>query len=273
MRPFVTAPGAIAPAWRPVARAGLGLGAAPALGGLAWALVAWEARRARGGAKPYELAHPGDARLGPPDQAAVRIAWLGDSLAAGLGADAIEDTPAHLVARMLERAVEVSMLAVPGARAAHVLDEQLRALPPEVDLLVLCVGANDVASATSRRQYAAELHQILDAVAPTPVVVLSLPDMAMADRMAQPLRSLAGLRARWFESARARVAALHPHVTSVDIASRPAGLSRKAARVMLCADRFHPGGHGYRLWAERISMVCDELLARPARADGTVSLG
>ena len=53
-----------------------------------------------------------------------------------------------------------------------------------------------------------------------PVVLLTLPDMAMADRMAQPLRSVAGLAARWFDAARAQVAAQHPHVVCVDIASR-----------------------------------------------------
>ena len=107
---------------------------------------------------------------------------------------------------------------------------------------------------------AAELDHLLGATAPIPTVVLSLPDMTMPDRMAQPLRSVAGARARWFEAARARLAAAHPHVRSVDVASRPAGLSRPAARRLLCADRFHPGPQGYRCWAERIATVASELL-------------
>jgi lysophospholipase L1-like esterase len=190
----------------------------------------------------------------------VRIAWLGDSLAAGLGADVVDDTPAHLVARLLQRAVDVTVLAVPGARAAQVLEEQVPRLDRGVDLVVVCVGANDVASSASRQRYATDLHDLLEAVAPIPTVVLSLPDMAVADRLAEPLRTLAGLRARWFEGARARVAALHPHVTSVDIASRPAGLTRREARSMLCADRFHPGAPGYRMWSERIAAACHHLL-------------
>ena len=264
MRPFAIAPGASPSAWRPAAVTGLG--AAPALGGLCWAVVAWEARRARSGPRPYEHAHPGDARIGPVGQPPVRIAWLGDSLAAGLGADVVDDTPAHLVARMLERAVEVTVLAVPGARACHVLEEQVPRLDRHLDLVVVCVGANDVASSTNRQQYAAELDDILAATAPTPTVVLSLPDLAMADRMAQPLRSLAGLRARWFEGARGGVAAGHAHVHSVDIASRPPATSRRAARSLLSVDRFHPAGAGYRMWAERIATVCDRVLPRPAPA-------
>jgi lysophospholipase L1-like esterase len=193
------------------------------------------------------------------------VTWLGDSLAAGLGCDEVEDTPARLTARLLERAVDVQVLAVPGSRAVHVIEEQLPKLDRTSDLVVLCVGANDVASSTSRRQYRSELDTILRELAPIPTIVLSLPDMAMADRMAEPLRTLAGLRARWFDAARAQLAALHHHTTSVDIASRPPGVSRRQGRTMLCADRFHPGPEGYRVWAERIATACHELL-EPSRA-------
>jgi lysophospholipase L1-like esterase len=234
---------------------------APAVTGLCWALCTWEARRARSGDRPYSEALPGSGVIGAGLGARpVKIAWLGDSLATGLGCDDVADTPAHLSARLLERTVEVRMLAVPGARVCHVLDEQLPLLDPDADLVVLCVGANDVASSTPRQRYAELLDRVLSELAPTPVVLLTLPDMAMADRMAEPLRSLAGARARWFEAARVRVASRHPHVTSVDIASRPAGVTRKAGRLLLCADRFHPGPLGYRVWAERIATACHALL-------------
>jgi len=29
---------------------------------------------------------------------------------------------------------------------------------------------------------------------------------------------------------------------------------------MLCADRFHPGPEGYRVWAERIATACHAVL-------------
>ncbi|MGH9275453.1 MAG: GDSL-type esterase/lipase family protein, partial [Acidimicrobiales bacterium] len=201
------------------------MAAAPAVTGLCWALCAWEARRARGGERPYVDPLPGSglvgAGLGPRP---VRITWLGDSLATGLGCDEVVDTPAHLTARLLEQPVDVVMLAVPGARVAHVLDDQLPLVGADTDLVVLCVGANDVASATPRARYAELLDEVLTRLAPTPVVLLSLPDMAMPDRIAQPLRSLAGARAQWFEVARSRIAARHAHVVSVDIASRPSGV-------------------------------------------------
>jgi lysophospholipase L1-like esterase len=235
------------------------LAALPAVGGSCVALCMWEARRARGGPRPYEQPLPSDAVVGPPGSP-VRITWLGDSLAAGLGADDVADTPAHSVARMLERPVEVRMLAVPGARVEDVIVRQLPRLDRATDLVVVSVGANDVAAGTHRDDYARRLDALLAAVAPVPTIVLSLPDMAVPDRLAEPLRTLAGLRARWFEAARQRVVAAHRHAHSVDVAARPIGMTRREARSHLCADHFHPGPQGYRLWAERIATVAHRLL-------------
>lgn len=239
----------------------IGLATAPAVTGL-WALCAWEARRARAGDRPFAEALPGSGIVSDGlGTHPVRIAWLGDSLAAGLGCDHLDETPARLTARLLERAVDIQMLAVPGARAVHVLEEQLPRLDRRTtDVVVLCVGANDVAAPTPRRVYAEQLDAILGELAGLPTVVLTLPDMAMPDRLAEPLRSLAGARARWFDAARARVTARHRHAVSVDIASRPVGVTRRAGRRMLCADRFHPGPEGYRVWSERIATVVHQLL-------------
>lgn len=270
MRTALPAPGAPSPTRRPAATAATvaGLGAAPALGGLAWAMFAWQIRRAKRAPRPYTDALPADGVVGALVDVAgsrpVRVAWLGDSLAAGLGCDEVDDTPARLVARMLGRPVDLSVLAVPGAKAIDVLEQQLPALGARnVDLVVICVGANDVVQLTHRSTYSRQLDEILAATASTPTVVLSLPDMAMPDRLAQPLRFLTGRRGRWFERARARVAAGHAHVRSVDVATRPPEISRRTGRRMLCADKFHPGPEAYRIWAERIADACHSALTAP----------
>lgn len=239
------------------------LGLVPVLGAGLVALCRWEAERARNGPRPYQEALAANGRLGPSGRP-VRVTWVGDSLATGLGVDHVDDTPARVVARMLERPVDVTVLAVPGARAADVITGQLPRLDPTTDLIVLCVGANDVAAAGSRRTYAQRYEAILAATAPIPTIALSLPDMSTPGRLAEPLRSLAGARARWFDVARAAVVERHHHAVSVDIASRPDGVTQRAARASLCADRFHPGPIGYRAWAQRIAAVADVLL--PAHA-------
>jgi lysophospholipase L1-like esterase len=256
------------PAKRPVGliAAAVGLGSVPALGGLCTALVTAQARLARRAPRPYVDAIHADGLVGAPAEVPMRVTWLGDSLAAGLGVDDVDHTPARVVASLLGRAIDLKVLAVSGSRSIDVLTGQVPALDRSTDLVVLCVGANDVATLVHRRDYASNLDAILTATAPIPTVVLSLPDMAMPDRMAQPLRSLVGWRARWFDRARARVAAGHAHVSSVDIASRPPEVSRRAGRALLCADKFHPGPDAYRVWAERIAEVCHRVVGEPAPA-------
>ena len=240
---------------------GVGIGAGPVLGGVTFGLCVWQARRAsrHPGVAPEVVTASG--LMGPSDDPPLRVTWLGDSLAAGIGADHVDDTPASLVARFLDRPVDLRMLAVPGARSVDVLARQVPEITGDEDLVVVCVGSNDVASRTSRRDYSRQLDAILRATGGPPTIVLSFPDITMADRIGQPLRWLAGLRVRHFEAARARVARRHDHVASVDIATRPEGISRSVGKEMLCADRFHPGPLVYRVWAERIAEVGHQLLA------------
>src|SRR5688572_27688384 len=149
---------------RALAPVGVVATAAPAVSGL-WALCAWQARRARSGERPYTEALDGTARLGGGLAGApLRVTWIGDSLAAGLGCDDVADTPAHLSARLLERAVDVTMLAVPGSKASDVIENQLDHVDPYTDVVVVCVGANDVASSTPRSVYARQIDEILTAL-------------------------------------------------------------------------------------------------------------
>src|SRR5690606_31160217 len=124
--------------------------------------------RAKTAPRPYVEALPADGLIGElgdagePGHAPVRVVWVGDSLAAGLGVDVVDDTPAHLVARMLDRPVDLAVLAVPGHTSADVAEHQLPALlEREADLVVLCVGANDVAQMKKRSGYRERLHAIL----------------------------------------------------------------------------------------------------------------
>ncbi len=240
----------------------LGVGIGPVAGGTCLAMCVVAARRAarHPGVAPSVVAADGlvGAEYGRPG-APLRVTFMGDSLAAGIGADEVHETPAVVVARLLQRPVDLRVLAVPGARSGDVVHEQVPRYTSS-DLVVLSVGANDVASRISRRRYRRNLDAVLAATAPTPTVVMSMPDITMADRIGQPLRWFAGLRARYFDAARRRVTDRHPHAVSADVASMPSDLSRAAGRELLCADRFHPGPQVYRIWAQRITAAARPLL-------------
>ncbi len=71
-----------------------------------------------------------DARLGAGPPPGLRMVWLGDSTAAGVGATSARFAVPQRVARSLDRPVDVTSLAVSGARIDDVLDQQVPASPP-----------------------------------------------------------------------------------------------------------------------------------------------
>jgi lysophospholipase L1-like esterase len=238
---------------------GLGVGA---LGGLLPA----QARIARRRGGPSDGPPQGiDGMIGDGSGAPLRVTWLGDSLAAGVGADSADGTLPRLVAEQLanaastastRRPVDVAVLAVGGARVSHVLTDQLPRLDDlaaRPDLFIVSAGANDVAGRRSRRQFRRDYAALLDELAPTAVIVLSLPDMGAALCMPQPLRAVARARARSFDRVLQRLVQHHHHATHVDIATRPAHLERRHLREYLAADLFHPSARGYALWAAAIA--------------------
>ncbi|CAN5807351.1 SGNH/GDSL hydrolase family protein [soil metagenome] len=220
--------------------------------GLIWAQVGLAKRRNRPDTTPPVT----DGTVDGPEP--IRVCWLGDSLAAGLGAGDADATMARLAPRLAGRGADVRNLAVPGATVARVLATQLPALAAlrasgwEPQLVMVAAGANDVAALTTRGRYRAGFTTLLDALTPLPVVALSIPDLGMADRLASPLRQIAGARGRMLDATLHRLAAARA-VPVVDIATRPPGMCRSAGRTLLSADRFHPGPAAYELWAHRVA--------------------
>jgi lysophospholipase L1-like esterase len=184
------------------------------------------------------------------------MVWLGDSLAAGVGADTADVTMAHHVARRLAApgAVTVEVLAVPGAQVRDVTRDQvphLAGLGP-VDLVVLSAGANDVTARTPVRQFRRDYLELLNTLAPYPVVALGIPHLNDALRLPQPLRLLAGAQSRRLDRALTSAAAQVPGVTVVPLAThRPPG--RRELAGFLAADRYHPSGAGYAVWAAAVA--------------------
>ncbi len=196
--------------------------------------------------------------------APVRITWIGDSLAAGLGCDDVADTPAHLAARLLERPVDVTMLAVPGSKASDVIEDQLDHVDPSTELVVLCVGANDVATSVSRGVYAragrshphrAGAHSCGDAHAARHLD--GRPDgraAAQPGRRPWPLlrgRSRQGRRAVTTTSCRST----SPAVRRASTAAPVAGCCRPTASIR--------APRATELWAERIATACSDILDPP----------
>lgn len=214
-------------------------------------------------------AEPLDASGVRSEGDALRIVWLGDSTAAGVGATTADLSVPRRVAALLARPVEVMSFATSGARIADVLAEQVprlqgQAFPPP-DVIAISVGANDVTHLTPLRRFVRTYDAVVDQLPPNAkVVLLGVPDMGSMPRVAQPLRAIMGWRGRRMAAAVRRVA-LRRGFGFVDIAGATGRVFRDAPGPSFAGDKYHPSDEGYRVWAEAVAPVIQQEVAH-ARA-------
>ncbi len=195
---------------------------------------------------------------GPP----LRVVWLGDSLAAGVGTTDEDGSVARQVARRTGRPVDVEVLAVSGARIGDVLDQQLPRLTGTPDIVFISAGANDTTHVTSLEDFEQRYEAVLAKLpASTSVVLLGVPDMGSTTRLAQPLRVIAGIRANQLDNVVHDLARRHD-LAYVNIASQTGPKFRADPDRYFAADHYHPNDQGYTVWADAITPVLAWQLAR-----------
>lgn len=235
------------------AAAAFGGGGLTALTALGVGVIAAEVKLARRWiGQPFGQAHEANGVYGAGPGALIELAVLGDSSAAGLGAELAEQTPGAVVARGLAavsgRRVRLTSVAVVGAESARV-DAQIDLLLAEVpnpDVALVMIGANDV---THRVRPAVSVRHLGLGVARLraagcEVVVATCPDLGTIEPVAQPLRLIAR---RW-----SRDLAAAQTVATVEAGGRTVSLGdllgpefRRVPGEMFSADRFHPSSAGY----------------------------
>ncbi|MEV4614447.1 SGNH/GDSL hydrolase family protein [Kitasatospora sp. NPDC049258] len=186
---------------------------------------------------------PGDVR--PP----LRLVFLGDSTAAGLGVTRGQETPGALLASGLasvaERRVRLRNVAVSGARSSDLARQVELALPYRPQLAVIMIGANDV---TRRSPASQSVRQLADAVlalraAGCEVVVGTCPDLGTIKPVRPPLRWVARRVSRQLAAAQT-IAVVEAGGRTVSLGSL-LGPEFAARPEMFAADRYHPSAQGY----------------------------
>jgi lysophospholipase L1-like esterase len=182
--------------------------------------------------------------------AELRFAVLGDSSAAGVGADTPEQLPGVLLARGLAeesgRPVRLVTYAISGSTSRDIEAQVDRALaePPEVAMLI--IGANDVTVKLPVRTAARLLGEQLERLraAGVPVIVGTCPDLGAIRPIPQPLRAVAGSWSRLLAKAQ-RAVVLRAGGIPVPLADllSPEFIARPAE--LFSKDRFHPNAAGY----------------------------
>ena len=182
----------------------------------------------------------------------LRTVWLGDSTAAGFGASEAGGVLGRQVARRLGRPVDVKVLASGGSTVADVVGRQLPRLPVDAQVVFVSVGANDTTHLTSAESFSTAYRRLMAGMPPGAcVVLLGVPDIGSAPRLAQPLRAVAGWRGRRLDR-EVRTMARRSGATYVDIAGAT-GPAFRRDRSLFSVDGYHPDDAGYGLWAGAVT--------------------
>ncbi len=245
---------------RPATHAALWAGGAAGSALAVHQLLRFQARAARRtiGKQLGEEAHRADRvykkKYGDP----VDLLLLGDSIAAGLGAETPKHTLGAQLARRLAKRTHRSVRLHTAARVgseSSMLRAQLAGLPPgyRPDVAVVVVGGNDVThrvKPTVSRDHLADSVRALRASG-CEVVVGTCPDLGALTAVPQPLRTLGGIASRQLAAAQREVVTeLGGRAISLADVVGPFFVAQPDQ--MFALDRFHPSGAGYRRTAKAL---------------------
>lgn len=199
----------------------------------------------------------------------VELLLLGDSLAAGLGAERRKDTLggrlSKRLARRLERPVRLRTIARVGSESSA-LATQLDSLPPgyRPDAAVIVVGGNDVTHRVPITEAVGHLTVAIERLhrLGASVVVGTCPDLGALRPVPQPLRTLGARLSRQLAAAQT-VAVADAGATSVDLRSAVGPVFLDDPDGMFSLDRFHPSALGYRRTAEALLPSVVEAVCPP----------
>src|SRR6266487_1124437 len=219
------------------------------------------------------------------DGEVITVAVLGDSSAAGYGADVARNTPGALLAaglaEQLRRPVRVHCFAVVGAESRALEPQVERALEVAPDVAVILVGGNDV---THRQPVPEAVGHLVTAVralceAGAEVVVGTCPDLGTIHPIQPPLRWMARRWSRQMAAAQT-IAVVEAGGRTVSLGDLLGPTFAAEPDRMFSWDRFHPSGDGYAMAAAALlptvvaALTEDETEARPrlGRGEGLRSL-
>lgn len=221
------------------------------------------ARRAIG--TPDESTVPTvDGTYGSGPGAAIRLGFLGDSTAAGLGAHHAEETASGVVASglaaMSGRRVGLTSVAKVGATSFGLRDQvsELLRTSPALDVAVILIGGNDVTHRVNQADSVAQLRSCVMKLRATgaEVVVGTCPDLGTIRPVHPPLRWAARHFSRELAAAQT-IAVIEAGGRTVSMGDLLGPEFEARPRDLFSADKFHPSAAGYaRCGSALLPAVC-----------------
>jgi lysophospholipase L1-like esterase len=197
----------------------------------------------------------------------LRLAVLGDSIAAGQGADRREDTIAQRLVRGLAEdntTAEARVFAISGARSNALRRQVDRALAWAPDVAVIVIGANDVTHRVPPDEAARALGDAvrrLRAIG-AEVVVAPAPDLSAVPHVPPALRSFVRAASQRLREQQVAAASAEGAVIADDDAATSRAFGADPS--LFSADSFHPSSAGY-------AVIAAELLTHVLAAAGTAA--
>ena len=223
------------------------------IGALGYGLLKVEARVARRiVGQPFDGAPDDDGTYGAGLGDPVELVVLGDSSAAGMGADHRYQTVGAIVASgvsaMTGRTVRLTNTAVIGAESSSLELQLANALDqvPRPDVAVIMIGANDVTHRIDKAIAVRHLETTVRRLRElgTEVVVGTCPDLGTIQPIPQPLRLLGRRWSRDLAAAQT-VAVVEAGGRTVSLGDLLGPEFSERPHEMFSADRFHPSPAGY----------------------------
>lgn len=193
----------------------------------------------------------------------IRLLVLGDSTAAGVGADTQESAlPGSLARRFAERfgrGTEWTAIGENGATAHDLLERFIDdACAERYDVVFLSIGANDALGLRSRGAFSRDLRLLvtrLREASPDAVILVSLmPRFDRFSSLVNPLRWNLALHAASLDDGGRRAIATRPGVFAIP---KPPPYTA----TFWASDLFHPSASGYQEWIDfALESVPAELL-------------
>ncbi len=178
----------------------------------------------------------------------MRLLGIGDSVIAGVGAQAIDQALVARAAAALAPRIPAAVSWEAIGRIGPRTDRVYRHLIPSLalapyDFIVLSCGVNDAMALLTRRRWRASLVQVLDALAahsPLAIVgVVGMPPMGKFSLLPQPMRAVFGMRAQSFDQLLRETLVTYPRAVHLPIAF-------STAPGQIAPDGFHPSVTSHR---------------------------
>ena len=216
----------------------------------------------QGWVQPPQANSQANARI-PPAQRPLNLLVLGESTAAGVGADdQAQGIAVQLAEQLATRSamdVRWQVLGQTGLTLAQVRRQLLQPTRPPgrpLDIALVLIGVNDVVRLTPERVWVREPHGLIADLHPRArhIVFTGVPPVGSFTALPRPLQDVLGVRATLLDLRLQHVAASHLHTTHIPT-SAPVG-------PQLARDGFHPSPSGYAGWAESLAQALGDLPRR-----------